>query len=71
MDILDDMEVSKLSANVFLKVNNSFKCYIINFIDFFFVVSSGKPKELAGNPESACVRESELFNVSQGFQGIT
>jgi len=25
MDILDDMGVSKLSAKVFLKVNNSFK----------------------------------------------
>jgi len=32
MDILDDMGVSKLSANVYLKVNYSFKAFNLAYI---------------------------------------
>jgi len=33
MDILDDMGVSKLSANVFSKVNYSFKYLVMLYMD--------------------------------------
>jgi len=37
MDILDDMGVSKLSANFFFKVNYSFKCIHIKIIKMCFL----------------------------------
>jgi len=48
MDILDDMGVSKLSANIFFKVNYSFK--VLTFLLLFFKII-----DLMVNFENRCM----------------